>query len=74
MAGQERTVVMGLMSYVREDGTYRTAVAGETVRVHPDHVERFDRLNRLQGQEPEKSEPEKAEPKPRTSTRSRKES
>lgn len=72
MAGHERTVVMGLMSYVREDGTYRTAVAGETVRVHPDHVERFDRLNRLQGQEP--AEQEKADPKPRTSTRTRKES
>lgn len=42
-----RTVVVGLMSYIDERGRYRTATAGETVRVHEDQLERFDRLNVL---------------------------
>ncbi|WP_101466753.1 hypothetical protein [Nocardia fluminea] len=35
------------MSYIDERGRYRTATAGETVRVHEDQLERFDRLNVL---------------------------
>lgn len=70
MAGIERTVALGLMSYVGEDGKYRWAQSGATVRVHPDHIERFDRLNVPQGQEPaSKSADEPALPKPRTRTR-----
>ncbi|MGV9818418.1 hypothetical protein [Nocardia xishanensis] len=43
----ERTVVLGLMSYIDEKGAYRTAPAGAVVKVHPDQLERFDRLNVL---------------------------
>jgi hypothetical protein len=40
------------MHYHCADGRYRTATAGETIQVHPDYVELFDRLNVLLGQEP----------------------
>lgn len=43
----QRTVVVGLMSYIDENGAYRTATAGAVVKVHPDQLERFDRLNVL---------------------------
>lgn len=69
MAGIERTVVLGLMSYIDEDGKHRHAPSGATVRVHSDHIERFDRLNVLQGQEPA-AEPD---PTPKSRTRTRKE-
>jgi hypothetical protein len=54
MAAVERTVRVGLMSYVDPDGAHRYALKGAVVQVHPDQVARFDRLNRLQGEpEPE---------------------
>jgi hypothetical protein len=70
MAGIERTVVLGLMSYIGEDGMHRYAQSGAIVRVHSDHIERFDRLNVLQGQAPA-VEPvsEPSPPKPRSRTR-----
>ena len=46
-ANNERTVVLGLMSYIDEKGAHRTAAAGAVVKVHPDQLERFDRLNVL---------------------------
>jgi hypothetical protein len=46
-ASNERTVVLGLMSYIDEKGAHRVANAGAKVRVHPDQLERFDRLNVL---------------------------
>jgi hypothetical protein len=45
----ERTVRVGLMSYIDSDGAHRSALAGAVVHIHPDTVERFDRLNRLLG-------------------------
>lgn len=63
----DRTVRVGLMSYVDSDGTHRYATAGAVVQVHSDAVERFDRLNRLAG-DPEPEEP-KAEPKKPTTRR-----
>lgn len=81
MAGIERTVALGLMSYVDENGSHRHAQLGATVQVHPDHVDSFDRLNVLQGQAPAvepvaplvvEPEPE-PEPAPKSRTRTRKE-
>jgi hypothetical protein len=43
----QRTVVVGLMSYIDERGAYRTATAGAVVKVNEDQIERFDRLNVL---------------------------
>jgi hypothetical protein len=69
MSAAERTVRVGLMTYQREDGRFRLAYAGDTVKVHPDFLERFDRLNVVQGQEPE-PEPEPAkEQAPRSRSR-----
>ena len=48
VAGVERTVKVGLMTYIDAAGGYRTAKVGDVVEVHPGKVERFDRLNRLQ--------------------------
>lgn len=50
----EREVTQGMTTYTDETGVLRYAVAGETVTVHPDHVERFDRLN---GSAPEEDTP-----------------
>jgi hypothetical protein len=47
----ERIARLGFMHYRDADGQYRDAVAGETIKVHPDDVERFDSLNVLLGQE-----------------------
>lgn len=44
----KRTVRLGSMSYVDPGGRVRWADCGAEVEVHPDHVERFDRLNVLQ--------------------------
>ncbi|WP_280317294.1 hypothetical protein [Nocardia wallacei] len=52
MSAAKRTVVVGLMTYQRPDGRFRMAYAGDEVEVHPDFLERFDRINVLQGQEP----------------------
>lgn len=43
----ERTVKLGSMFYIDEDGRGRRGDCGATVKVHPDHVERFDALNVL---------------------------
>ncbi|WP_228002144.1 hypothetical protein [Nocardia australiensis] len=59
------------MAYIDGDGAHRSADRGATIHVHPDNLERFDRLNVLLGQEPEPVAPEAA-PKPRTA-RARKE-
>ncbi|NEW33837.1 hypothetical protein GV791_14865 [Nocardia cyriacigeorgica] len=48
MSGVERVVKMGSMAYVDPEGRLRRAEHGTTVEVHPDHVARFDRLNRPQ--------------------------
>lgn len=45
----ERTARLGSMFYQDSDGRYRRASAGDVIQVHPDYVERFDRLNVLQG-------------------------
>lgn len=63
MSGAKRTVVVGLMTYQRPDGRHRLAYAGDEVEVHPDFLERFDRINVLQGPEPAAAEPE-PEPEP----------
>ncbi|WP_195126590.1 hypothetical protein [Nocardia puris] len=79
MAGVERTIRPGSMVYIDADGRRRRADHGAVVQVHPDHLERFDRLNVLQGQAQEAAPAEsvaapKPEPKPRTATRRSKES
>jgi hypothetical protein len=63
MLASERTVRVGLMSYVDVNGAHRYALEGAVVQVHPDRLERFDRLNRLPGE----SEPEP--PKRRRTTK-----
>lgn len=65
MSAAKRTVVVGLMTYQRPDGRSRLAFAGDEVEVHSDFLERFDRINVLQGQERAASEPE-PEPEPAT--------
>ena len=52
MSEIERTVRVGLMTYIAPNGAHTVALEGAVVKVHPDHVARFDRLNRLAG-EPE---------------------
>lgn len=78
MAGIERTVALGLMSYVDETGKHRNAQLGATVRVHPDHIARFDRLNVVPGRPPEpepksESEPVSEPAAPKSRARARKE-
>jgi hypothetical protein len=73
----ERTARLGFMHYRDADGQYRDAVAGETIKVHPDDVERFDSLNVLMGQKPDEAEqdPETTDPveeKPKARGRPRK--
>lgn len=46
----ERTARLGSMLYRDSDGRYRYASAGDTIQVHPDYLERFDRLNHLMGE------------------------
>jgi len=41
----ERTVRIGGMSYIDPKGIWRFGLQGAKVKVHPDNVERFDRLN-----------------------------
>lgn len=60
MSDIERTVRVGLMTYIGPNGAHTVALEGVVVKVHPDYVARFDRLNRLAG-EPE-PEPIPAEP------------
>lgn len=62
MAAVERTVRVGLMTYIDSDGAHRSALAGAVVHIHPDTVERFDRLNRLLG---DPVEPVEVKPKRR---------
>jgi hypothetical protein len=58
MSEIERTVRVGLMTYIAPNGAHTVALEGAVVKVHPDHVARFDRLNRLAGEpEPEPAVP-----------------
>jgi hypothetical protein len=60
----ERTVNTTLVSYLDEDGVRRYGLHGETVSVHPDHVEAFDEANGIVTvQAPTKAAPKKAAPK-----------
>lgn len=49
-AGVRRTVRIGSMPYRDPHGVRRRADAGTVVEVHPDDVDRFDRLNVLAGE------------------------
>jgi hypothetical protein len=48
-----REVKVGVMSYVNADGLNQFGLLGATVDVHPDDVERFDRLNVVAAPTPE---------------------
>jgi hypothetical protein len=41
----DRVVKLALASYVDDNGLPRYGLQGETVTVHPDHVDRFDEFN-----------------------------
>jgi hypothetical protein len=41
----ERVVNLGLATYIDTKGDSRFAMKGDTVDVHPEHVDRFDELN-----------------------------
>ena len=58
-----RIVRIALASYRRADGAETYAMLGETVDVHPDDLERFDRLNgaAIAEDEPEADPDEAAE-------------
>lgn len=43
----ERTVKLGSMFYIDEDGRGRRADCGTKIEVHPDFVKKFDELNHL---------------------------
>jgi hypothetical protein len=43
----ERTVKLGSMFYIDDDGRGRRADEGSKIQVHPDFVKKFDDLNRL---------------------------
>ena len=59
-----RKVVLGSMFYVDADGKGRWADHDAVVDVHPDNLERFDRVNVLNSA-PQESEPEPdPEPEP----------
>jgi hypothetical protein len=58
----ERTARLGFMHYRDADGRVRDAVAGETIQVHPDDLERFDSLNVLMGHKPDEEKPIPATP------------
>ncbi|MFC9892116.1 hypothetical protein ACFVMC_00340 [Nocardia sp. NPDC127579] len=62
--GNERTVVLGLMSYIDENGNHRTAYKGDVVLVLPAKLERFDRLNVLMKGPDAAPEPVVVEPEP----------
>jgi hypothetical protein len=66
-AYQERTVRIGGMSYVDQNGVWQFGQLGAKVKVHPDNVERFDRLNGEPTSHvpvPEPTVPEPAQPEP----------
>lgn len=44
-----REVVVSVAAYTDVNGVPGFAIQGETIDVHPDHVERFDRLNIVPG-------------------------
>jgi hypothetical protein len=56
----KRTVNLGACTYVDVNGAQRFGVAGETVDVHPDNLERFSRVN---GSTPETKPAKKAAPR-----------
>ena len=63
----ERVARLGSNFYKDSDGRYRRAAAGDAIQVHPDYVERFDRLNVLAGEERPTEKPvEKPAEKPVT--------
>lgn len=43
----ERTVKLGSMFYIDEDGKGRRGENGQTIKVHADFVKKFDELNHL---------------------------
>lgn len=43
----ERTVKLGSMFYIDDDGRGRRADCGTKIQVHPDFVKKFDDLNHL---------------------------
>jgi hypothetical protein len=43
----ERTVQLGSMFYIDEDGKGRRGENGEKIKVHSDFVKKFDDLNKL---------------------------
>ena len=47
----KRVVRLGSMAYIDPSGRARWADCGDEVGVHPDYVDRFDRLNVLQTSE-----------------------
>lgn len=49
--GVKRTVRLGSMVYIGPDGRRRRADCGDEIIIDAKHVERFDRLNVLQGAE-----------------------
>ena len=60
-----RQVQQALLSYRDADGTWRHALAGESVDVDADDVERFDRLNLGDSYRPPKAKgPARQEPSP----------
>lgn len=75
----ERTVKLGSMFYIDEDGTPRRGQEGQKIQVSSDFVKRFDALNHLATLDdaavhevaPEAPH-EEAEEKPKPRTRSRK--
>ncbi|QFG08864.1 hypothetical protein PBI_MALAGASYROSE_14 [Mycobacterium phage MalagasyRose] len=48
----QRQVNVTLATYRDESGAHRFGLRGQVVDVHPDYVERFDRLNVVGGVEP----------------------
>lgn len=60
----KRQVSVTLATYIDVKGFSRFALQGQTVDVHPDHIERFDLLNVIPGAEQVASEVAEPEPAP----------
>lgn len=53
--GVKRTVRLGSMAFIDPSGRTRRADCGAEIEIHPDHAERFDRLNVLPGESREEA-------------------